>query len=61
MLSVVFVHNSQENADKYVHANDDEYNEEYAVSIVKIVGWNPVKYFFVINMDKAKRRKQYQI
>lgn len=43
MLAVVFVHNSKENADKYVHADNDENNKEQAGPWVIVIGWHPVQ------------------
>jgi len=37
VLSIILVNNSQENADKYIHADNDENNEEYAVPVVQVV------------------------
>ena len=41
VLSIILVNNSQENADKYIHADNDENNEEYAVPVVQVVCRNP--------------------
>lgn len=43
MLAVVFVHNSKKNADKYVHADNDENDKEQAGPRVIVIGWHPVK------------------
>ena len=43
MLAVVFVHNSKKNADKYVHADNDENDKEQAGPWVIVIGWHPVK------------------
>ena len=41
MFSVILVNNSQEDADEYVHANNDIDHEEYAIPIAYVVCWNP--------------------
>ena len=41
VLSIILVNNSQENADKYIHADNDENNEENAVPVVQVVCGNP--------------------
>ena len=43
MLAVVFVHNSKKNADKYVHADNDENDKEQAGPWVIVISWHPVK------------------
>ena len=43
MLAVVLVHNGQKNADKYIHADDDENNKEQTRPWVVIIGRHPVR------------------
>ena len=43
MLSVIFVNDSKEDADEYVHADDDVNNEEDAVPVVVVVRWHSTK------------------
>ena len=41
MFSVILVNNSQEDADEYIHANNDVDHEEDAIPVANVVRWNP--------------------
>ena len=43
MLAVVLIHNSQKNADKYIHADDDENDKEQTRPWVAIIGRHPAR------------------
>lgn len=41
MCSVILINNSQENADKDIHANDCEDDKKQRKPIIPIISWNP--------------------
>ena len=41
MLAVILVNNSKEDADKYVHADNNEYNKEQTGPWIVIIGRHP--------------------
>ena len=43
MLAIVFVHNSKKNADKYIHADNDESDKEQTGPWIIVIGRHPVK------------------
>ena len=43
MLAVVLVHNGEKNADKYIHADNDENDKEQTGPWVVVISWHPVK------------------